>query len=134
MKLLEAMAHMEGFFQTGSRPQRNNNPLDLIWGPEASKFGAIQGDPRFAVFPDIKTGWIAAQRWLSVPAGFDSNHQLIHGYLGATLFKVIYRFAPPQENNVDVYVNFVCQKTGYTTTTLVTEDMLEIPDEPETSE
>ena len=129
MTLLEAMAHMEGFFINGDRPNRNHNPGDLEWGPETARFGALHGDPRFAVFPDVKTGWKAFQSWLSIPARFDSNGALIGGYCGATLQQVIDRFAPPNENNSTLYINFVSKNTGITPETVVTAGMLVTPEE-----
>lgn len=127
--LLDAMAIREGFYVPHSRPQRNNNPLDLKYGPEAIRFGATHGDPRFAVFPDLATGWVAAARWLKVPAKFkavgdDPHGELVGGYLGATLSQVIHRFAPPNENNTSAYLDFVCIATGLTPFTLLTPDLL----------
>lgn len=124
MNILTAMAHMEGFFVTGTRPQRNNNPLDLSWGPEAEKFGATGGDPRFAIFPDAATGWEAGRRWLSVPAKFDSNGNLVGGYMGATVEQAINRFAPPVENDTANYVTYVCQAVGCAPTDVLTAELL----------
>lgn len=135
--LLEGMAHMEGFNVAGDRPQRNNNPLDLTWGSEAKRFGATQGDHSapggldgfggMAVFPTALKGWQAASSWLAIPAVFDKNGNLERGYRGATLRKVIYRFAPPNENNSEAYLNYVCEQTGYTAATVLTSEMLGVP-------
>lgn len=119
---------MEGFYANGSRPQRNNNPGDLIFGSEAKAFGAISGDPRFAIFPDPKTGWKALQRWLSIPAKYDALGGLVGGYLGATLGQVVNRFAPPNENNTDHYIATVCDVTGLTPTTPITPEILQTPE------
>lgn len=129
MVLLEAMARMEGYYTvdtTPNRPQRNNNPLDLSWGPEAESFGATHGDPRFAVFPLPLTGWKAARSWLSVPARFFDG-ALVGGYLGATLTQVINRFAPPSENNTKGYAAFVSAETGIPLDAVITLDMLALP-------
>ena len=128
--VLEAMAHQEGFFSSdpSARPRRNNNPLDLMWGPEAKEFGATGGDPRFAVFQTVADGWNAGRRWLSVPAKFDTNGNLVGGYLGATFAQFIHRFAPPNENNTAAYVAYVCEQTGYSEDTVLTEAMLQIPE------
>lgn len=125
--LLEAMAEMEGYYINGSRPRRNKNPLDLEWGNESQRFGATKGDPRFAVFERDLTGWVAAARWLSVPARFSPEGALIGGYLGATLSQVIFRFAPSVENDSHHYLDFVCQHTGLTPETVLTTDLLTIP-------
>ena len=107
LHLLEAMAHQEGFYVEGDRPQRNNNPLDLTWGSEARAFGATQGDRSapggldgfggMAVFASPLKGFQAASSWLAVPAVFDKAGNLVRGYRGAALRKVIFRFAPPNE-------------------------------------
>jgi hypothetical protein len=123
MTFLQACARMEGFYDSGSRPQRNNNPLDLEWCPESKAFGATSGDPRFAIFDDVTTGWDAARRWFSVPAKF-SNGTLVGGYLGATIKQAITRFAPPSENNSNSYVSNVCAFTELTPDTILTEELL----------
>jgi hypothetical protein len=155
MLLLEGMSHMEGYgvpeaSGAPDRPTANNNPLDLIWGAEAKAFGAIRGDRTapggldgysgMAVFPDVATGWKAAQRWLSVPAKFEpgpvtgfpfcdptTNETLVGGYLGATLAQLVYRFAPPNENNTEHYLDYLEEETGILRTTTVTAEMLTVP-------
>lgn len=138
MTLLQAFAHEEGFYTPGDRPARNNNPGDLIWGAEAKAFGAIRGDvvdasgyegyAGFAVFPNPKTGWRALQRWLSVPAKFDPTGRLVAGYLGATLQKAVYRFAPPGQNNSAAYVQGLCQNAGVTPFTILNSTILQTPE------
>lgn len=129
MLFLEACAHMEGFFNSNpnERPIRNNNPLDLTYNSETIRFGAIKGDPRFAVFPDVKTGWDAGRRWLSIPARFNDQRELIGGYLGADIKSVIFRFAPANENNSQEYTDYVCQQTGFKETDILTKEMLAVP-------
>lgn len=130
MLVLQAMAGMEGFYEANPnvRPRRNNNPLDLIWCPESKAFGATHGDPDFAVFPDLATGWKAGARWLSVPAEFDKKTgKLVAGYLGATFSQFISRFAPPNQNNTSAYIAEVCAKTGFSPTTVLTAEMLQLP-------
>lgn len=140
MTVLEAWAHEEGWYELGSRPRRNNNPGDLIWGPEAEAFGATHGDvvsthlgsykgyAGFAVFPDAKTGWRALVRWLAVSAKFDHAGDLIGGYLGATIQKAIFRFAPPKQNNSAAYVAGVCQNAHVTPDTVLTVALLVTPE------
>lgn len=124
MTILQAMARQEGFGVPGARPTVNNNPLDLEFGPEASEFGATGTDGRFAIFPDAETGWNAGRRWLSVPARFDANRNLVGGYMGATIEQAINRFAPPVENETSAYVQNVCKWTGLTPTTILTPQLL----------
>jgi hypothetical protein len=147
MKLLESFGVSEGFPVAGSRPQKNNNRLDLIWCAEAKAFGATHGDrpggphsfdgyDGFAVFPDVETGDHAAVRWLSVPAHFHQGQlpgffldpdgtTLIVGYLGATYAQVIYRFAPPSQNNTELYISSnIARVPGLTRETKLTSDLL----------
>jgi hypothetical protein len=151
MNLIESMGVSEGFPVAGSRPQRNNNRLDLMWGSEAKSFGALRGDrpgtphsflgyDGFAVFPDVKTGDEAAQKWLSIPAKFhqgplpgfftDPNGTtLVSGYLGATFAQVIYRFAPPNQNNTELYISSNCERVpSLTRETIITAEWLVLPE------
>ena len=124
MTILQAMARMEGWGVANARPTVNNNPLDLMYGPEAIAFGATGTDGRFAIFPDAETGWNAGRRWLSVPARFDAIGNLVGGYLGATLEQVINRFAPPSENDSSEYASNVSLWSGVALTDVVTESNL----------
>lgn len=139
MTLLQAIAKMEGFYVTGARPQRNNNPGDLAGGSESESFGATHSDGRYAVFPDARTGWNALRRWLSVPARFSPTQAvpmqphgpsgyLVSGYMGATLEQVIFRFSPPNENNTQLYINTVCNDTELPPETILTPELLETPE------
>ena len=104
MTLAQAIARMEGWYAQGkvpNRPQRNLNPGDLNFGTFAAKFGATNGDPRFAVFPSADAGWAALEALLKSPL-----------YVGLTLEEAINRFAPPSENETHVYVQFVTRWTG----------------------
>jgi hypothetical protein len=124
MSVLQAMARQEGFGVPAARPTVNNNPLDLEFGPEASEFGATGTDGRFAIFPDVATGWNAGRRWLSVPARFDTSGNLVGGYMGATLEQVINRFAPPAENETNVYLANVCEWSSLKPTAILTPELL----------
>jgi hypothetical protein len=151
MTLLQSMSISEGFPILGTRPHINNNPLDLMWGAEAKSFGATHGDrpggphsfdgfDGFAVFPDAVTGWRAAIRWLSVPAHFhkgplpgfflDPNGTtLVGGYLGATFAQAINRFAPPNENNTEIYISSnIARVPGLTRGTIITRELLQTPE------
>ena len=124
LTLLQAIAKMEGFGVPNARPTRNNSPGDLLWGPEAKFFGAYKGDPTYAVFYTAEIGWDALRRWLSVPAKFDAQRNLVGGYMGATLQQAIYRFAPPESNNSAEYLANVCEWTGLTPQTVLTAELL----------
>ena len=144
LTILQAMAKEEGWGVPGARPTLNLNPLNLMYGPEAIEFGAIDNQDGMSMFPDAATGMTAARRWLSVPAkwGYDAilavctggiiryahepvpGRKLIGGYLGATLAEVIYRFAPPKQNNSAEYLITVCQLTGMLPSTILSESNL----------
>jgi hypothetical protein len=102
MTLLEAMARQEGFYVKGSRPQRNNNPGDIEYGKFARAHGAIGTDGRFAIFPDAETGF-AAMRAL-----------LASAYKGLTVAEALNKYAPPVENETNVYLAHVCGWAGVT--------------------
>ncbi|MEK6397860.1 MAG: hypothetical protein V4734_07220, partial [Terriglobus sp.] len=70
MTFTAAMARREGFGPAGTRATRNNNPLNVEWGPFARRYGAMRLEampagskrrPRFAYFPDAATGFAAAK-------------------------------------------------------------------------
>lgn len=111
MTLLQAMATEEGFYADGAvqnRPQRNNNPLDLEWHPWMEQFGAAEGDPRFAIFPDEGQGFAAARHLF----GFGL-------YKGKTISQVIPLFAPSTENDTNQYVRTVCSLTEQQPDTII---------------
>ena len=96
VKLIEAMAKQEGFGVPGARPTKNNNPGDLQYGPFARTHGAIGTDGRFAIFPDVATGYSAMSALLK-----------LH-YSGLTLQEALDKYAPPVENETNVYLQHVC--------------------------
>jgi hypothetical protein len=108
MSFLAAVAREEGFYTPGTRPNRNSNPGDIEYGPFAQAHGATHGDPRFAVFPDAATGFAA------MAALFRS-----HGYSGLTVEQALNRWAPPAENQTNIYITNVCAWTGCKPTDLV---------------
>lgn len=104
MTLAQAIARMEGFYAAGqvpNRPQRNNNPGDLEFTPFTQHFGAMHGDPRFAVFPSIVQGFEALEGLLKEPS-----------YINLTVQEAVARYAPANENDVAIYTAAVCHWTG----------------------
>lgn len=101
-KLAEAVAHEEGFYVQGSLPQRNNNPGDLRHGN-----GEIHPDNQpnaVGSFETPEDGWAALERQLKL----DSNRgwtveQLIHSYAPS---------GPPDFNNTEQYLDYVCNYVG----------------------
>ena len=113
LTLDQAIARMEGFYAQGqipNRPQRNNNPGDIEFGPFAQRFGASSGDPRFAIFPSVAQGFLCLQALLR------SDH-----YAGLTVAQCIERYAPSVENNTEVYIAAVCHWTGRQPTDLLSD-------------
>lgn len=144
MLLLQSMSKQEGYGIAGARPTRNNNPLDLMYGDEAIRFGATGADGRYAKFDTSTWGWYAAGRWLHIPAHFTAvdpgdgrplgpSGYLIGGYLGATLKQVIFRFCPKGDgaNDPQAYLDTVIKNTTtprtLTEDTILTADLLTVP-------
>lgn len=100
MTLLEAMARQEGFYVKGTRPNKNNNPGDIEFGPFAKQHGATGSDGRFAIFP-------------SAAAGFAAMGALLRKhYAGLTIKAALNKYAPPVENATDIYLAHVCEWSG----------------------
>lgn len=96
VKLIQAMAKQEGFGVPGTRSTKNHNPGDLEYGNFAKSHGAIGTDGRFAIFPDDATGFAAMQELLRARYG------------GMTLQDALDKYAPPVENETNVYLQHVC--------------------------
>lgn len=93
-KLAHAVAKMEGFGILGALPTRNNNPGDLRHAP-----GEIHaGDPNaVGAFGTADEGWEALERQLQIDAD-----------RGLTLRSFVYTYAPPNENDSQRYLDFLC--------------------------
>ena len=108
MTILEAIAHMEGFYVPGSRAARNLNPGNLNFAPWlAKKYGAVletcpAGEhPRFARFKTVEDGKDAIRTLLTNPP-----------YEGKSLSGIFNIYAPPSENQTNTYTAFVAHETG----------------------
>jgi hypothetical protein len=111
--LLEAMARQEGFYAPGTLPNRRNNPGDIEDGEFAQAHGALPPDGhRFAAFPDAATGF-AAMRAL-----------LTEHYLGLTLEEALNKWAPPVENDTNIYLQHVSEWTGLSADAVLTADII----------
>lgn len=107
LTLDQAIAREEGFYVTGSRAQRNNNPGNIEYGAFSRAFGATNGDPRFAVFPSVETG-------------FNCLQTLIRNHYGTmTLAAMMNMYAPPTENDTAQYVRNLCAWCECQPTTIV---------------
>ena len=106
-----AIARMEGFYASNSapdRPQREDNPGDIEYGPFTIAHGATGTDGRFAIFPDADTGMECLRSLLASPA-----------YANLTIQQAVNRYAPPNENDTVNYVDMVCKWTGFQPTNIV---------------
>lgn len=110
MTLPQAIALEEGFYADGppNRPQRNLNPGDLEWHPWMKAFGAMVGDPRFAIFPTADQGFAALLHLLQLPL-----------YRGKTVAQAIGQFAPGNENDTRSYISHVCSWCEVTPDTII---------------
>lgn len=80
-------------------PQRNNNPLNLKFAGQTESTGP--DDKGFAIFPTPMAGWRAAHAQIKL----DMSR-------GLTLKQFIFKFAPPNENDTNAYLQFICEKLG----------------------
>ena len=117
LAFMQAIARQEGFYVPGSRANRNNNPGNIEWGAFAQEHGATHIEvtpagekPRFAFFPDAGTGFNAMRQLLTV------------AYSGLSVEAALNKWAPPIENQTNVYVADVCKWTGLTPDTILTQE------------
>ena len=93
-KLSFLIATEEGFFKSGTLPNRNNNPGDLRHSPHS------QHDPNapnaIGKIDTVEHGWEDLDRQLQKDAA-----------RGMTLKEAIYLWAPPTENDTAQYLAFV---------------------------
>lgn len=100
-KLASAIATAEGFFTSGSLPERNNNPGDL------------RGAPWVLPHPVIEHGfWVASSRAAGIAGLY---HQIALGIArGESLRQLISIWAPPTENNTTNYIAETARRVGIT--------------------
>ena len=97
-KLAVLIAREEGFFRSGTLPQRQNNPGDLRHSPHSQH----PGDPNaIGAIDTPEHGWGDLERQLQIDAG-----------RGLTLRQAIYSWAPPSENDTAQYLQFVMDGFG----------------------
>lgn len=86
----------------GVRNWRNNNPGNIQYGDFSRRYGAIGTDGRFAVFPTYDAGKRAKEFLL-----FESP-----SYRNLDIARAISRYAPPNENDTNSYINTVSRAVG----------------------
>jgi peptidoglycan hydrolase-like protein with peptidoglycan-binding domain len=92
----------------GVRNWRNNNPGNIRKGKYAISKGAIGDDGAFAVFPTLD-------------AGLKAKEDLVFGptYINLSIRDAIARYAPPSENNTNMYIQRVVDATGASSDTVL---------------
>lgn len=113
-KLARLIAKEEGFGIPSSLPTRNHNPGDLRHSPH-SQHDPAHPDAIGKIDTDAD-GWADLERQL-----------VLYAKRGLTLREMIIDYyAPPEENNSEAYLAFVCKELGVDQRTSVTE-ALKIP-------
>lgn len=100
-----------------SRAWRNQNPGNLRYrsGAAARRVGAISIDRQgFAIFPSEEVGWNVLVDFLTDAAN-----------RGRTIQSVMTQYAPPHENNLPAYLNFIRRQTGLDPTSRLQADQVE---------
>ena len=91
-----------------NKSQRNNNPVNLRYMVQKESAGADSDG--FARFPAPESGWRAAHRQIKL----DQKRNL-------TLQQFIFKFAPPNENDSDNYLEFVAKELRMSKATPISE-------------
>jgi hypothetical protein len=112
-KLAHLIATEEGYDIPGSLPNRNNNPGDLRHSPHS--FHQPSNPNAIGKIPTVAEGWEDLESQLKLFAD-----------RGLTLYEAIEIFAPPEENDTQAYLAYVCNGLGMPSWTLV-KVALEIP-------
>lgn len=117
----EAISRMEGWLISSSRCRRNHNPGNIRYGNFARKHGAIATDGSFAIFKSDADGFVAMSELLEA------------SYAGDTVAQAIGRYAPSSENNTPQYISDVCEWTGLSPSSILTQALLAPPNNGETN-
>jgi hypothetical protein len=108
-KLAQLIASEEGFFKSGSLPQRQCNPGDLEHAPGESH----QGTGPVGSFATPALGWTALENQLQLDAS-----------RGWTLQQMVYTYAPPPQNNSAQYLAYLVQGLGCAADTPMAQALL----------
>ena len=106
--LSRLIAKEEGYGIPGKIPTTHNNPGDLRHSPHSAH---PPGDPdAIGQIDTPEHGWADLERQLQIDVG---RHW--------TLRQLVETYAPPNENNTEAYLAFICHGGGWTPETLVAE-------------
>lgn len=96
---------------TQTRGERNNNPGNIRHGSNWQGLAARQPDADFCTFTDAKYGFRALAKILMLYQMRPGTPDV--GLVGVdTVREIVYRWAPPNENNTDAYVAAVAGHMG----------------------
>jgi len=96
---------------------RNQNIPTALNNPGAIRPGNPEVDKYAIGIVDTKTGPFLA--FMNPEQGFNALKTVLKGYKNTTLKDMIYKYAPPVENNTDGYINNICESLKCKPTTLV---------------
>lgn len=85
----------------GTIAWRNNNPGNVMCSPFAKRHGSIGCNKNKAIFPDMATGEKAKTSLLKTK-----------NYQNKTIAGAIEKYAPPESNPTEKYIQYVTKKTG----------------------
>ncbi len=85
----------------GTIAWRNNNPGNVVCSPFAKRHGSIGCNKNKAIFPDMATGEKAKISLLKTK-----------NYQNKTIAGAIKKYAPPESNPTEKYIQYVTKKTG----------------------
>lgn len=88
---------------TASRGVRNCNPANIRKGAQWRGMLSIQNDSSFVRFKSMHYG---VRALIKVLHTYVVKHHLF------TIREIINRFAPPSENDTDIYIGVVCASVG----------------------
>lgn len=84
----------------GDRNWRNNNPGNCKVGNTSKKFNQIGEDGEFAIFPSYSQGYNCME------------YVVFSTYGDKTIEKMMYKYAPPEENDTEGYIKMIVNATG----------------------
>lgn len=111
--LAHLISKMEGFGIPGAQPTRKNNPGDLRHSPHSSHEG--EGPNDIGEIDTIEHGWEDLEEQLQKDAARNM-----------TLQQLVETYAPPNENNTQRYLDYLCTGLGVGPDTPVAE-AIQIP-------
>lgn len=111
-RIAQLIARQEGFGVPGALPTRTHNPGDLTHAP-----GITAWDHKIGIEPNDEEGWADLERQLT-----------LYAQRGLTIRQMVSVYAPPNENDTQMYLLTLCDALGCDAGALIS-DLLSIPAE-----